>query len=68
MFDVRGRIGWQEEKGAERKPFHNFTATAEAPLGDLFVLNVEGGRSNSNLASPSGFKQNRWAAYVTTRF
>jgi tetratricopeptide (TPR) repeat protein len=67
-FGFAGQIGQQQEKGSDQEPYHNFTATAEIPLGDALGVSLVGGRSNSNLSSASGFKQNRWAAYLTTRF
>jgi len=65
---LRGQIGRQQERGSDSELFHNFTASAEVPLGESVGLGIEGSRSNSNLASASGFRQNRWAATLTTRF
>jgi tetratricopeptide (TPR) repeat protein len=63
-----GKLGWQNERYADREPFQAFTATAEVPIGEIFQAHVEGGQSDSNLSSASGFRRKRWAAYLTTGF
>jgi hypothetical protein len=67
-FRFEGKVGSQKEKGSDADEFHSFTTGLEFPLGSLFSVNLEGGRSNSSLSATSGFKQNRWAATLTTRF
>jgi tetratricopeptide (TPR) repeat protein len=65
---VTGKIGQQHEQGAHAETFHSVSASVEVPLGSAASLVVEGGRSNSNLGSVSGYRRNRWAAYLTKRF
>lgn len=63
-----GKVGWQNENDADREPFQSFTASAEVPIGEVFELHAEGGQSDSNLSSASGFRQKRWAVSLTTGF
>jgi len=65
---AEGQTGWQQEQGAETKPFYNYQASAEFVLGRFVVLQLEGGRSNSNLTVANGYAQRRWGISLARSF
>jgi len=60
--------GWQREKNAEAKLYANSSMRIEWTIEGFAMLAVEGGRSNSNLESQTGYQQNRWAVSITRGF
>jgi hypothetical protein len=60
--------GWQREKNAPTTSFGNGSMRIEWTLESFATLAVEGGRSNSNLESQTGYHQNRWAVSITRGF
>ena len=67
-FGAEGQTGWQQERGSDTKPFYNTQANAEFVLGRLIVLQLEGGRSNSNLTVANGYAQRRWGISLARSF
>ena len=65
---AEGQTGWQQEQGAETKPFYNYQASVEFVLGRFVVLQLEGGRSNSNLTVANGYAQRRWGISLARSF
>lgn len=65
---LEGRLGRLRERGSPSQPFYGVTAGLDAPLTGLLVLHAEGGRTNSNLGSDSGYRQERWAAWLSAGF
>jgi tetratricopeptide (TPR) repeat protein len=61
---AEGQIGYQRENDAENEPNQALNASLHLPLGSAFGLTVEGGFSDSNLSSSSGFTRKHWAAYL----
>ena len=62
------RLGGQHEEGLDTRPFYNVLLTADLPVARLISFHLEGGRSNSNLTSASGYQRNRWAAALNAGF
>ena len=60
--------GWQREKNAESTPYANGAVRVEWTIERFATFAIEGGRSNSNLESQTGYQQNRWAASITRGF
>jgi tetratricopeptide (TPR) repeat protein len=63
-----GWTGWQRERDAETRPFVNVSGRAEWTIRNLATLAIEGGRSNSNLQTTSGYERKQWAVSVTKGF
>ena len=67
-FTATGRTGWQQESGADTKPFSSLQASAEVTLWHFGLLRLEGARGNSNLNSATGYEQKRWAISFARSF
>ena len=67
-FAVAGRLGRQEEQDAPSRPFFGLSGRLEAPLSRRLRLGLEGGRSDSNLSSASGYRRTSWGISLTTGF
>ena len=67
-FTAGGRTGWQQESGAETKPYSSLQASAEVTLWQFGLLRLEGARGNSNLNSATGYEQKRWAISFARSF
>jgi tetratricopeptide (TPR) repeat protein len=65
---AHGQTGWQRERGAETKPFYNVSASAGVEIARALRLSIEGGRSNSNLQSETGYERRWWAASIGRSF
>ena len=63
-----GATGWQRERGAETQPFVNASGRLEWRIESFATLALEGGRSNSNLQSASGYERRRWAVSISRGF
>lgn len=63
-----GWTGWQRERGAETQAYVNVSGRAEWVIERIATFALEGGRSNSNLQSASGYERKRWAVSVTRGF
>jgi len=63
-----GWTGWQRERGAETDPFVNVSGRLEWRIESLATLAIEGGRSNSNLQTASGYERKYWAVSATRGF
>ncbi len=66
-FSGTGRYGWQREKAGETEDYFNASGRAEWRLPAI-TLSLEGGRSNSNLASSSGYERRFWAVSASKSF
>ncbi len=67
-ISATGWTGWQRERGAETRTFVNVSGRVEWVIEHLATLALEGGRSNSNLQTASGYERKRWAISVTRGF
>ena len=67
-FTAGGRTGWQQESGADTKPYSSLSASAEVTLWSFGLLRLEGARGNSNLNSATGYEQRRWAISFARSF
>lgn len=67
---VNGEVwtGWQRERNAEARPMVNVSGRIEWVVERFATLALEGGRSNSNLQSASGYERRQWAVSITKGF
>lgn len=66
--EIASRFGAQRERGSNFEPYHNLRAIVDVPIGRRLSLYTELGTSDSNLSSASGFRQHRWATYLSVPF
>ena len=60
--------GWQRERNAQANPLLNASGRIEWVIERYATLSLEGGRSNSNLQSASGYERRQWAVSIARGF
>lgn len=60
--------GWQRERNAQTNPTVNASARIEWVVERFARFALEGGRSNSNLQSDSGYERRQWGVSITRGF
>ena len=60
--------GWQRERNAQTNPAVNASARIEWVVERFATFALEGGRSNSNLQSASGYERRQWDVSITRGF
>lgn len=68
MLGVTGRFGWQREKGSDAESFYSHTGRAQAILGEVWTLAIEGGRGDSSLQADAGYERTWWRASIARGF
>jgi hypothetical protein len=62
------QVGWQRERDADDQSFYSIAGRAEVIIDRVWTLELEAGRSNSNLQSDTGYERRRWQAALTRGF